>query len=83
MRASPTLWEELKKHRNVLAHRVNADVQVQDVQAELLEYMAQRHVPEGSTSESDDLQTQYDAIAEAAFLLVLRTLNRLNKNLGT
>lgn len=69
--------EELKRHLNVMAHRVQADVTVADLPADLLTYIAARDFSRAPTDEEEPLQERYDELAERVYRLVLHVLNRL------
>lgn len=68
---------DLDRHINVLAHRIYADIVVNGVNDNLVEYMQNRDYGEPTNPENRQLQEEYDELAWRIISLSLRTLNRL------
>lgn len=69
--------DELKKHVNINARYVNADIQINSLGAELLEYMQRRDFSKLPNKDDEALQLEYDKIAKSILISVLRRVNRL------
>jgi hypothetical protein len=69
--------EEIKNHVNVLAHYINADLEVNGLPEDLAKYIRNRDLTRPVKEEERSLQTAYESLGRQIFSLLLTRFNRL------
>jgi hypothetical protein len=75
--ASEPSEEELKKHVNVLAHYVRAEVTVRDISADLAAYMQGRDFRRLPDASEEAIQSEYERLGGEILRVLLNRTNRL------
>ena len=69
--------EDYERQVNVLAYRVHAHVEVEDVAADLVEHISARGAPQRVGVDTQNLQTDYRRLAGQVYSATVETVNRL------
>jgi hypothetical protein len=75
--ASQPTEDEIKRHVNVLAHYVRAEITVQEVASELATYMQNRDFKRLPAESERLIQAEYDKLGQQILEVLLRRFNRL------